>query len=301
MVGCVLSRDPATADFTIISTANFETLQALRYDTTNKICFVIFEDAVEEKHRPAIEALGIWAWGVLPKTTSATLSMLLSWTHLAQKIKKVLEENNHLKGLVDRDPLTGLLNMNSFYERLEAEMARASRYRRSLCVAMIDIDNFKLINDFNDHVFGSAVLQELGRLIRESTRHVDHCARFGGDEFVIALVETDISGALQFCERLRQEIAIHTFREGARETKLTASFGISQISLAQEIARAEILAESEPRSQKLEDSSGPSEAAFEFVRRADLALYKAKNSGKNCVRVYLPDPVHSIKLPEHDS
>jgi diguanylate cyclase (GGDEF)-like protein len=201
------------------------------------------------------------------------LSLLAGELQLAHRIRDFKTRLQVLEETADRDHLTGLLNMRSFHDRLEAELARARRYRRTLSIVMMDVDNFKRVNDQNDHVFGSYVLAEVGRLIRENVRQVDFAARFGGDEFVICLNETAVGGARQFTERLRQTLASHIFQEGERQISITGSFGITMF-------RAPV-----------HDSIN----ARELVRAADQALYRAKAGGKNCLQVMLPLSVGSSR------
>lgn len=181
----------------------------------------------------------------------------------AQLRIKDLTDNLHranikLQELVEIDDLTGLFNMRSIYQRLDLEIQRAKRYQRQVCVVMMDMDHFKLVNDGHDHLFGSFVLSEVGRIIQNSVRNIDIPARYGGDEFLIVLTETHAEGALSFCERLREKICEHHFKSGTDEIKLTASLGFAIAS--------------------------PAEVDFDaqaLVREADHALYESKRAGRN--------------------
>lgn len=180
--------------------------------------------------------------------------------------------NERLKELVDTDDLTGLFNMRSLFQRLEVELERGRRYNRQVAVVMMDMDHFKSVNDGHDHLFGSFVLSEVGAIIRQSIRSLDIGARYGGDEFLIVLTETDGEGASKFCERLRKAIAKHHFVSGPDSMYRTASLGFAITHPGQ--------AGVDPRS---------------LVRAADMALYQAKHAGRNCVR-QMP-----FELPESDS
>lgn len=168
--------------------------------------------------------------------------------------------NQRLKELSETDDLTGLFNMRSLYQRLDHELERGRRFRRSVCVVMMDMDKFKSVNDGHDHLFGSFVLSEVGAIIRQNIRNIDIGARYGGDEFLIVLTETNKEGAYTFCERLRKSIASKLFKNDKDEIQLTASIGFAITSPEQTI-------------------DGRS-----LVRAADAALYEAKRAGRNCVR-----------------
>ena len=174
----------------------------------------------------------------------------------------LVEANQQLQELVEIDDLTGLFNMRSIFQKLEFEMERGKRFNRSVTVVMIDMDHFKTVNDGHDHLFGSFVLSEVGKIIKSSTRTVDIPARYGGDEFLIVLSETPLSGVEHFCERLRKSIEQATFSQGKDSIKLTVSAGFATSVVGQSVA------------------------AKELVRKADMALYEAKRRGRNQVCAY---------------
>ena len=88
--------------------------------------------------------------------------------------------------------------MRSIYQKIDTEIKRAKRFSRSVGVIMMDMDNFKTVNDNHDHLFGSFVLSEVGKIIRANIRSVDFGARYGGDEFLVTLSETSLEGAKHF-------------------------------------------------------------------------------------------------------
>lgn len=190
---------------------------------------------------------------------------LLARVRTQLRIKDLNDElrraNHMLQEMVETDDLTGLLNMRSVFQRLDSELDRARRFNRQVCVVMMDLDQFKSVNDGHDHLFGSYVLSEVGRIIKESIRSIDMAARYGGDEFLILLTETGTSGAVLFCERLRNKISQHLFKNDKDEMKLTASLGFATSSAGDMVTDSKAL-----------------------VRFADNALYDAKRSGRNCVR-----------------
>ena len=176
---------------------------------------------------------------------------------------QLLRSNARLKEMVDTDDLTGLFNMRSLYSRLEYEIARGKRYNRTVCVVMLDIDHFKSVNDGHDHLFGSFVLSEVGKVIKSSTRNIDIAARYGGDEFLIVLTEIDREVVYTFCDRLRMKIEQTNFQNGPDEMNLTVSVGFS-----------------------ITNPLNPDIDAKQLVRVADWALYEAKKSGRNRVCYY---------------
>ena len=191
---------------------------------------------------------------------------LLARVRAQLRIKSLQDQlesaNSRLKELVVIDDLTGLHNMRNFYEKLERELARSRRYMRSVAVIMMGMDHFKEVNDSNDHLFGSFVLSEVGKIVKKTVRKIDHAARYGGDEFVVILSEVQLRGALAFCERLRKTIEDFEFKSGESSIKLTCSIGFA-IS-----------------------APGKQMDGKELVKVADKALYDAKAFGRNCVCYY---------------
>ena len=187
----------------------------------------------------------------------------------AQLRVKVLHDelqqaNLKLKGLVDIDDLTGLFNMRSLYDKLDHEIERVHRYGGSISAVMMDLDHFKKVNDNNDHLFGSYVLAQVGKVLRENMRKIDFAARYGGDEFLVVVSQTDLRGSLSFAERVRSVIESTTFTYDEYSIKLTASLGLAVTN----------------------KGGGGNVDARTLVKYADKALYQAKNSGRNCVRYH---------------
>ncbi|MDZ4662870.1 MAG: diguanylate cyclase [Pseudomonadota bacterium] len=187
---------------------------------------------------------------------------------------QLITVNKHLSQLVVTDEITGLFNMRTLYDKLDVEVERARRFKRLIGVIMLDIDFFKLVNDNHDHLFGSFVLSELGKIIKDNIRQTDFAARYGGDEFLIVLTDTNQVGAHLFCERLRERVAAVTFKSGKDQMNITVSLGYS-----------------------IFDGTGSLVSGKELVRTADRALYKSKNAGRDCVSYFAIDE-HS-KTPAH--
>jgi diguanylate cyclase (GGDEF)-like protein len=172
-------------------------------------------------------------------------------------------ENVDLHETVQRqavtDELTGLFNHRRFQEVMTQEVERARRYDQEMGLIMLDIDNFKRVNDTYGHLQGDMVLREVARVLRQSSREIDEPARYGGEEMAVALPQTDLEGAYRFAERVRRRIEALDLPlvDGDGTLKVTASFGAAS----------------------LKRSTGDGKDAL--VAAADAALYRAKRSGKN--------------------
>lgn len=161
------------------------------------------------------------------------------------------------------DELTGLHNYRYLQQRLKIEIGRAERYKRSLSLIMMDVDDFKPYNDVYGHIKGDKALAEIGQMLKENSRDLDIVARYGGEEFSMILPETDISGAFVVAEKIREAISEHLFigEENKKNVRLTMSFGVA----------------SYPRYASNEE---------ELLKAADDALYLSKSHGRD--RVYGP-------------
>jgi diguanylate cyclase (GGDEF)-like protein len=158
------------------------------------------------------------------------------------------------------DDLTGLPNNRAFREAIEKEAARAARFRHELSLLVVDIDDFKQVNDRYGHLQGDAVLRMIGTVLAEESRGIDEPARYGGEEFVVALPETGLEGALEVAERIRARIEKEAVAriEGRGKVRVTASIGVAAMpGAATEVPR--------------------------LIAAADAALYEAKRAGKNRV------------------
>ncbi|MBF0328789.1 MAG: diguanylate cyclase [Nitrospirae bacterium] len=174
--------------------------------------------------------------------------------------KRVQEELKNANILLERqattDMLTGVFNRLKFSDLMDSELQRALRHGLPLSIIMLDIDHFKLINDTFGHHAGDSVLKELTCIARDTLRKYDSLARWGGEEFVILSPGNSIENARLLAERLRENIAKHSFGHGS---VVTGSFGVA--------------------------SFGEGDDADTLLKRVDSALYKAKNSGRNRVEL----------------
>jgi diguanylate cyclase (GGDEF)-like protein len=183
------------------------------------------------------------------------------FTYLAGQAARSVE-NVELHETVAResvtDDLTGLSNRRAFADSLSGEVERAKRFGGDLALVLIDLDNFKSINDTYGHPQGDLVLREVARVLRTSSREIDQPARYGGEELAVILPGTDVEGAYNRAERIREEIGrLRIPRlDGAGTVSITTSCGVASAHAAAADARA-------------------------LVQAADNALYEAKHSGKN--------------------
>ena len=159
------------------------------------------------------------------------------------------------------DDLTGLANGRAFRDRMEKEAARAVRFRHEVSLLMLDIDDFKKVNDTYGHPAGDEVLRAIGRILKAESRGIDEPARYGGEEFVVALPETSPEGALELAERIHDRIGAERIRTpDDGDIAVTASVGVSTLPASAIDVR-------------------------ELIAAADAALYEAKRAGKDRVVV----------------
>ena len=158
------------------------------------------------------------------------------------------------------DELTGLANTRAFREAMEKEAARAHRFGHDLSVLMLDIDDFKQVNDTYGHLQGDEILRAVGRILSSESRGVDEPARYGGEEFAVALPETGAEGAVELGERIRARLEAESIPllDGGGKIRVTASLGVATL---------------------------PADAddVLGVIAAADEALYEAKRAGKNRV------------------
>jgi diguanylate cyclase (GGDEF)-like protein len=182
--------------------------------------------------------------------------------HAAEdRVRRLGADLHAMQVLADTDALTSLLNRRAFLPLANDAMSYFMRYRRPICILMIDIDHFKRVNDLYGHAAGDEVIRQVARIVSEAIRTTDKVARFGGEEFVVLLRETDLKGAAIFADRIRQTVANTVFELDGQCLRATISIG---------------LAEAELTDVDVDHT----------IERADRALYVAKSGGRNCVRSF---------------
>ena len=229
---------------------------ARRYANDNSISIILFTgDEETYSYEQAIQ-----------EGAADFLLKPLRISELALRIKRALEhrrlkiEQSKLVGELERlavtDELTGLFNRRRLIERLGEEVTRASRYGRPLTLLMLDIDNFKALNDHCGHAEGDKALTALGKLLRSDVRLSDQAFRYGGEEFVILLPELQLPESMLVAKRLRKDIESASLTTNPK-CNVTVSIGVAQ--------------------------HDREESADSLLKRADQAMYRAKFSGRNQV------------------
>jgi two-component system cell cycle response regulator len=178
-----------------------------------------------------------------------------------QRTLELLMANQKLEQLATTDPLTGIANRRKMTDQVSHELERARRFKHPLSLLMIDIDHFKRINDTFGHEVGDKAIVAVARLLTESMRSTDLAARFGGEEFVLLMSETNIEVAMRAAERLRAAVSMmHVNAEDGAPVALTISVGVASA-----------------------DPTGIQDSPSSLLVRADKALYRAKKEGRNLV------------------
>ncbi|MFO0549412.1 MAG: diguanylate cyclase [Polyangiaceae bacterium] len=178
------------------------------------------------------------------------------------RLRLALEE---LRRMSCTDALTGLVNRRHFDHVLTSELAKVTRYRHALSIVMVDIDHFKQVNDTHGHAVGDAALRAVASALTAGVRKADVVARYGGEELVVVLANTNLDGAKLVAERLRAAVELAQFATNDAALTVTASFGVAAV---------------EPNT---------SLAPGTLIERADAALYAAKHAGRNQVVVWTPE------------
>ncbi|HET9933909.1 MAG TPA: GGDEF domain-containing protein, partial [Polyangiaceae bacterium] len=187
---------------------------------------------------------------VLVKTIASELGGAL-------RMATLVEES---RSMATTDTLTGLLNRRAFVDTATREVVRTSRYKDRFSIILMDVDHFKLINDRRGHAGGDAVLASVARLLATCVRSCDVVARWGGEEFVVALPSTGLEGAAEVAERLRSQLESREIIDtNGERVPVTASFGVAELS--------------------------PGEKLDQLIDRSDRGMYAAKTAGRN--RVFL--------------
>ncbi len=262
-----ISPDLVITDVKMPRMDGLEVLRAIK-DAGSDVDVIIFTGHSDES--TAIECIRRGAYDYLLKPLEDVDVLLVAINRALGK--RALEQQNkallqQLKDLSNKDPLTGLFNYRHLQQRLENEIERAIRYERHFCLFMIDLDNFKAINDGSGHQFGDFVLKEFADLACRTLRTTDIVFRYGGDEFTVLLPETSADDASTAARRLLEATRECRFDADGRSAKLTISIGSAVFDGVKNNSDQDTL-----------------------IKQADKALYDAKRNGRNRWCAFADEP-----------
>ena len=240
-----------------------EACRLLKEDETTRDTPVIFLSARDETDIK-VSGLSLGANDYISKPFKA--EELLARVYVAMRLKRERDTlRKRAEDAVERaeaaqeramtDALTGLLNRYGLQHILTRELAEARRYNRPLSCLVIDLDHFKSVNDTHGHSVGDVALQQIATVLSDNVRGSDMVFRYGGEEFLVLLPETDLEGAVSLAEKIRQATAARSFGDGERVFSLTLSGGAATL--------------------------WDNESGNDMIARADMSLYDAKRQGRN--------------------
>jgi diguanylate cyclase (GGDEF)-like protein len=205
-----------------------------------------------------------WQWEEVDARIATQLRRRRMQLSLELEVEDLSKANRELEDMLVLDEKTGLHNFREFQRRLRAEWQRAERYKIPLSLILFDLDHFKQVNDTLGHQAGDSALKEFATLVTGGARANDVAARYGGEEFAIILPHTDGEMALRVAERIRLAVKEFSFLEERNPTHITVSGGVATYHSSPDI-----------------------ESVDDLVRAADVALYQAKDRGRDCVVQHL--------------
>ena len=245
----------ALSDIMMPKMDGFELIKRIRSNSSLKSIYLILITArIQEGDR--VRGLDLGADDYITKPFS--FSELLARVRVGSR---VVQYQQHLEYQTQVDSLTGLFNRRAFEKKIQEEFDRSLRYHNPFSLLILDVDNFKTINDTYGHHGGDAVLVKISETLRDKTRKSDFPSRYGGEEFVLILPETDLDNAVQVAGKIHEAIRTHAFGTSTDPFNLTVSIGVSSTS-----------------SQFYSDWR-------QMLADADRALYVAKNSGKDRIEI----------------
>ena len=199
-----------------------------------------------------------WTLGIILAVLCPLLLATPVYYQVFKLVKKLGETEAELKLLAREDSLTRTYNRRYFTELAEREVERCQNLSQPLALLLLDVDHFKIINDSYSHLVGDQVLVQIGWSIRQIIRDTDLLGRYGGDEFLLLLPNTNRSQALSLAERICTAIARRKFKSDCGLVQITVSIGVANAYASQD-------------------------SVMMLLRKADKALYQAKNAGRNRV------------------
>ena len=260
----------ALSDIMMPKMDGFELIKRIRSNASLKSIYLILITArIQEGDR--VRGLDLGADDYITKPFS--FSELLARVRVGSR---VVQYQQHLEYQTQVDSLTGLYNRRAFEKKIQEEFDRSLRYHNPFSLLILDVDNFKMINDTYGHHGGDAALVKISETLRDKTRKSDFPSRYGGEEFVLILPETDLENAVQVAGKIHETIRTNSFGTSTNCFKLTVSIGVSSTS-----------------TRFYSDWR-------QMLKDADQALYVAKNSGKDRIEACAPEKTtDSLLAPTH--
>ena len=250
----------ALSDIMMPKMDGFELINRIRSNSELRHIYIILITArIQEGDR--VRGLDLGADDYITKPFS--FSELLARVRVGSR---VVQYQQHLEYQTQIDSLTGLFNRRAFEKKIGEEFERSKRYGHPLSVVILDIDNFKKINDTYGHHGGDAALVKISEILRDRSRRSDFPSRFGGEEFVLVLPETDQDSAIQVAKKFHEEIRSCSFGNADKPFLLTVSMGLTSTA-----------------NKEYSDWRA-------MITDSDCALYQAKNTGKDRIQICLPQP-----------
>jgi diguanylate cyclase (GGDEF)-like protein len=240
-----LRHDPATHDILVIMCTGVMT-------TSKNLDAALDAGAVDYIRKPVDEL-------ELIARTRSMLQLAATLKRMRRQNEELLASHERMEWMARTDMLTKLPNRRDFVEKLEREIASATRHNRSFVLAMADVDDFKVVNDRYGHSAGDVVLEAVAGLLREAVRADDYVARWGGEEFVLLFSDTDLEGGRIIAEKIRRVVSERSWEFEGRTIAITMTIGVCAFD-----GRVDV------------DT---------MLRRADEALYEGKSSGRDRVIV----------------
>lgn len=228
----------------------YELARRVRANPSTRFIPIIIQTAARGSEKDARRGAEVGALGYITDPTDLDL--------LRARARTLIDFKDYLNTCEEQaftDHLTGLANRRRFERQLEREVARSVRYEHPFCLLLLDIDNFKQVNDNFGHNAGDEALTMVAKTLQAETRGIDLAARIGGEEFAVLLTETHYEGGSEVAERLRQSIRSMSVPVVGQ---ITASFGVAEFPVC-------------------------ARSATELIECADAALYEAKHQGRDRV------------------
>ncbi|HTR48927.1 MAG TPA: diguanylate cyclase [Verrucomicrobiae bacterium] len=249
-------------DWLMPDLSGLQLCERLRTDAGGRFTYIILLTGVSEKSK-VVKGLQAGADDYMTKPFNAEeLSARVNAGRRIVELHREIEAKNLiLQQLALTDSLTNLPNRRAIEEWGRRQLTGALRHKFPFWIVMVDVDQFKQVNDTFGHDAGDAVLQGVADIIRRNTRQSDICGRIGGDEFMLIMTFSDQDGIRTAVERIRQQIEAHPFNFRGRESRITASIGVAGIRQNQDIDLGRLMVQ------------------------ADVALYSAKRLGRNRAEV----------------